>query len=85
MSEETKQTTPPQTDAKPVASVAAPADKPVKETKSPKVAKDPKPAKPVETAGGAKPADAKPVVETSQMPEAPAPGAAPTAAELLAD
>ncbi|HEY9174473.1 MAG TPA: 30S ribosomal protein S11 [Verrucomicrobiae bacterium] len=85
MPEETKQTPAPQPDAKPAATAAAPAEKPVKEPKSPKAAKDPKPVKSAEAAEAVKPTDAKSTSEVPKAVEAPVAGAAPTAAELLAD
>lgn len=85
MPEETKPTPAPQPDAKPAAPAAAPAEKPVKEPKSPKAAKDPKPVKSAEAAEAVKPTDAKSTSEVPKAVEAPVAGAAPTAAELLAD
>jgi small subunit ribosomal protein S11 len=86
MPDETKKKPAPKQDAKPEAAAAAPAEKPAKPAKLAKLAKEPKAAKPAEGAEAAKPTDAaKPAADAPKAPEAPVAGAAPTAAELLAD
>jgi small subunit ribosomal protein S11 len=83
MPDETKKRPAPKQDAKPEAAAAAPAEK---SAKSAKPAKEAKAAKPAEGAEAAKPADgAKPGTDAPKAPETPVAGAAPTAAELLAD
>lgn len=93
MSEEIQTKPAPEKEAKPEA--AAPAEqaakptKPAKEPKAarePKAPKEPKAAKPAVAVDGDKPGEAaKPTAEATKTPDAPVAGAAPTAAELLAD
>jgi len=84
MSDEAKKKPAPKPEAKPEASADAPAEKPAKAAKP---AREPKAAKPAEGAPEAKPGDVavKPAMEAPKTPEAPVAGAAPSAAELLAD
>jgi small subunit ribosomal protein S11 len=96
MSDETQAKPAPATEVKPetaapaeaVATPAKPAKEPkaAKETKAPKAAKEPKAAKSADAAITAKPGEAdKSVPDAPKAPEGPVAGAAPTAAELLAD
>ncbi len=85
MSEETNKSADPQPEVKPKAAAPAPAEKPAKEAKAPKAAKEAKSPKPVEGVTTAKPAEGKPAASAPKTPEVPVAGAAPTAAELLAD